>query len=694
MEESVIINVKIDGTENEAKIDSLTASIIALQNENKKLADTNKTLAKAEGDNTKAIVDNAKQIEINKQKITENSAQRKGLIQTIVAEDNSIKALSIRNAQLIKERNLINTGTEEGRKKIAAINAQLDANNTRIKDNSSALEKQKINIGNYASALDGIVPGLGGFVNGLQGATTAAKAFIATPIGIILAAVASALALVSSYFTRTEEGGDLLAKRMAQLSAAFNVVLDRLAVLGKGIVQFISGDFSAGIDTVTMAFSGMGDEMEREVRVAGELADVLDELGNREIEYEAQLSKTANQIKILMLASRSRALTEEQRMEKLEQALALERQQNEVLLGIKRDALNATLRQAELDDNAGKIRRLNNESDLAYAERLMADHSIQESILRNVLKAYTDLNTAQGSSLALQEKIQTQQDNIAEQQEARINKEVEAILKKRELQVEDIDTETAIGEQKIELATTFEQSVADVRKSFRDQDTKNAKEQAKLIVAIEADKQQKMAMLGALAMSTARQLAGSNKALQSSLTLIDTYFSAQRAFASQVIPGDPSSLVRAIAAAALTTISGLARVAQINGIQFAAGGIAQTGGVLNGPSHANGGIPFAVGGRLGFEAEGGEAIINKRSTAMFRPMLSAINQAGGGKAFAAGGITGNEVRAATQQAMGSFNANQMAGLINQVRTVLVLQDFEAVQASRDNTVSTAEVLGA
>ena len=39
------------------------------------------------------------------------------------------------------------------------------------------------------------------------------------------------------------------------------------------------------------------------------------------------------------------------------------------------------------------------------------------------------------------------------------------------------------------------------------------------------------------------------------------------------------------------------------------------------------------------EAEGGEAIINKRSTAMFRPMLSAINQMGGGKKFAVGGIT-------------------------------------------------------
>ncbi len=54
---------------------------------------------------------------------------------------------------------------------------------------------------------------------------------------------------------------------------------------------------------------------------------------------------------------------------------------------------------------------------------------------------------------------------------------------------------------------------------------------------------------------------------------------------------------------------------------------ASLGMLLRGKSHAQGGIPI--------EAEGGEAIINKRSTAMFAPLLSAINVAGGGVPFAA-----------------------------------------------------------
>lgn len=61
------------------------------------------------------------------------------------------------------------------------------------------------------------------------------------------------------------------------------------------------------------------------------------------------------------------------------------------------------------------------------------------------------------------------------------------------------------------------------------------------------------------------------------------------------------------------------------------------GGMVHGASHANGGVKFAVGGRVA-ELEGGEAVINKRSTAMFKSQLSEMNAAGGGVRFADGGI--------------------------------------------------------
>lgn len=49
------------------------------------------------------------------------------------------------------------------------------------------------------------------------------------------------------------------------------------------------------------------------------------------------------------------------------------------------------------------------------------------------------------------------------------------------------------------------------------------------------------------------------------------------------------------------------------------------GGMLQGASHAQGGIPI---GNTGIEVEGGEYVINKRSTAKYLPLLQALNEEG------------------------------------------------------------------
>jgi uncharacterized small protein (DUF1192 family) len=53
----------------------------------------------------------------------------------------------------------------------------------------------------------------------------------------------------------------------------------------------------------------------------------------------------------------------------------------------------------------------------------------------------------------------------------------------------------------------------------------------------------------------------------------------------------------------------------------------EDGGVLSGASHSQGGIPV---GNTGITVEGGEAVINKKSTSKYLPMLDMINRAEGG----------------------------------------------------------------
>lgn len=65
----------------------------------------------------------------------------------------------------------------------------------------------------------------------------------------------------------------------------------------------------------------------------------------------------------------------------------------------------------------------------------------------------------------------------------------------------------------------------------------------------------------------------------------------------------------------------------------------EKGGVVHGPSHAAGGIPFTVRGRGGYEMEGGETILAKGVYAdpVLRGIASQINELGGGRRFAMGG---------------------------------------------------------
>ena len=116
--------------------------------------------------------------------------------------------------------------------------------------------------------------------------------------------------------------------------------------------------------------------------------------------------------------------------------------------------------------------------------------------------------------------------------------------------------------------------------------------------------------------------------------------------------------------------------------EFGKGGVIKKfadGGMVKGRSHAQGGEKFAVGGRV-VELEGGEAVINKRSTAMYRSQLSSMNEAGGGVKFADGGLLNNPQFANQQFSSGMNNMGGMqkvyvveSDITSSQRTVNVLE---------------------
>jgi hypothetical protein len=132
--------------------------------------------------------------------------------------------------------------------------------------------------------------------------------------------------------------------------------------------------------------------------------------------------------------------------------------------------------------------------------------------------------------------------------------------------------------------------------------------------------------------------------LEKAAALGSIYMNTQKAMAEDMgkfgvfgIPLTAIDLGIGIAQAAATIIAGATAASQINGTDFqpaAAPNMGKNygaGGMIDGPSHSQGGVPIT--------AEGGEAVMTRGSVTMFQPLLSMMNQMGGGTAFS-GGVSG------------------------------------------------------
>ncbi len=93
--------------------------------------------------------------------------------------------------------------------------------------------------------------------------------------------------------------------------------------------------------------------------------------------------------------------------------------------------------------------------------------------------------------------------------------------------------------------------------------------------------------------------------------------------------------------AALASVAYGSQLSAINKRQFIPKTFAE-GGVVEGPSHQEGGVPFTVRGQSGYEMEGGEYIINKKSAIKYKSLLDEINNTRKTPKykFATGGVVG------------------------------------------------------
>lgn len=147
--------------------------------------------------------------------------------------------------------------------------------------------------------------------------------------------------------------------------------------------------------------------------------------------------------------------------------------------------------------------------------------------------------------------------------------------------------------------------------------------------------------------------------------------------------------IKAALSGALATASYGAELAAISQRKFVGKKFAE-GGVVNGPSHAEGGVPFTVQGRGGYEMEGGEYIVNKRATSMHRDLLERINKSGkmnptvGRMKFAEGGLVSSPLNESVDylKAIAEATTSTAIGVSKPVRAFVSSKDLRTNENER------------
>lgn len=526
--------------------------------------------------------------------------------------EQSIQQLIKANKALREERNKLNTQTDEGRKKIADLNAAIDKNNATIKANSSALEKQRQNIGNYAGAIDRLVPGLGQIAAGLENmaggflsSAKAALAFIATPIGAVLAGIVAALSLLKAAISTNNEVLDKFENVTSAIGTILEVLLNRVGKLGEALLLAFSGDFSAALDKTSEAFTGIADEIGRAVEEGQKLLDLSRDLEDAQRDLRVEQAKQENVIKALVVSAKNRNLSFDEQEARIRRALQLE----EALVKTREDlARRELVIYARTIANEKNLRQTSEETFEQFVDRLRHTQTLGDEFVDGLVEKIEALESARGSSLAFQEKLENSLAAIQEKRAAAAEKEAverEKILAaqdeerraatKRQEEIQkavndnlllaldaqnkaenaaqdalDEESNRLIAEStlKIKFNKDTNDAIAKANKQFREEQADAEEKQQEIFEQQQRFKLQVVSNTLSSISSIVDRDSAAYKVIASLNALINTYLAATAALAS----GSKINPVFGIVSAAAATAAGLAAVAKINGIQFAEGG--------------------------------------------------------------------------------------------------------------------------
>lgn len=260
-------------------------------------------------------------------------------------------------------------------------------------------------------------------------------ALIATGIGAIIVLVGSLVA----WFSKTQAGIDAVNKVLAVLGAAFDVIIDRATALIGALGKMFSGDVLGGFADLKSSMSGIGDEMEREIKLTKELQDAKNQLRRDELGLIQTQSERRKEVENLRFAAKDELKDLAERAALLEKAGKVEEQ-------ILADQLRIAKEKA-------RISQEDTDRAVSTDEELKANEELQAAVI--------DLET---ESLKKRRSIETEKQSLLKRgraEEAAAQKEAEtaaATAQKEAIANAKAATDAAISESKTRLAIYLEEN--------------------------------------------------------------------------------------------------------------------------------------------------------------------------------------------------------------------------------------------
>jgi len=244
---------------------------------------------------------------------------------------------------------------------------------------------------------------------------TVRAGMISTGIGALVVGIGSLVA----WFTKTKKGAEALTRVFTGISAAVNVIVDRISKFGGAIAKLFSGDVKGAFNEMKGTLSGIGDEMVREIQLAVELEAQLQGLVDRERDLNVETAQRRAEIEELKMVAEDVTKSEEERLDAAERAFEIENNLLQARVANAEEAVRIQQQQMELSENmAADLDELaQKEIALATIRQESATKQIELNNKINAIKAQTEAK----EKAAYQRWVQRENSRIAKQNQTVIS---------------------------------------------------------------------------------------------------------------------------------------------------------------------------------------------------------------------------------------------------------------------------------